>query len=206
MPSSGGTPPNGVRDVVLVRHGATAWSAAGRHTGRTDVSLSDLGRTQGIALAPALGRWTFEIAWSSPLRRAVDTAALAGIQVVVDEDLQEWDYGDHEGRTTAEIRTDLPGWTVFRGPIPGGETIDQVATRADRVIGRIERVEGHVAVFSHGHFLRVLATRWLGLPAIEGRLLMLDPATVCVLSTEHETHAIRVWNDVPRPVGTPRDS
>jgi broad specificity phosphatase PhoE len=201
MPSSDGTPHTGARDVVLVRHGATSWSTAGRHTGRTDVPLSDLGRAQGMALAPVLARWRFEVALASPSRRAAETAELAGIQVVVDEDLQEWDYGDHEGRTTAEIRIDVPDWTVFRGAVPGGETIGQVGVRADRVIERIERIDGDVAIFSHGHLLRVLASRWLGLPAVDGRLLMLDPATVCVLGTEHETRAIRVWNDVPSPSG-----
>jgi broad specificity phosphatase PhoE len=187
------------REVVLVRHGATEWSASGRHTGRTDIPLSERGRAQGAWLAPALEGWRFASAWTSPLRRAIETAELAGITVTVDEDLQEWDYGDHEGRTTAEIRVDEPGWTVFRGPVPGGESVAQVAARADRVIDRIERIDGDVAIFSHGHFLRVLATRWLGLPPGDGRLLMLDPATLCVLSTEHETRAIRVWNSPPLP-------
>ena len=167
--------------------------------GRTDIPLSERGRAQGASLAPDLDRWRFAIAWSSPLRRAIETAELSGIAVAVDEDLQEWDYGDHEGRTTAEIRVDVPGWTIFRGPVPGGESVEQVAARADRVIDRIERVDGDVAIFSHGHFLRVLATRWLGLPPGDGRLLMLDPATLCVLSTEHETRAIRVWNSSPAP-------
>ena len=198
MPSSGEARSARAREVVLVRHGATEWSASGRHTGRTDVPLSAVGRAQGAALAPALDRWRFELALASPLVRAVETAAVAGVEVVVEHDLQEWDYGDHEGRTTAEIRIAAPGWTVFRGPVPGGETLDQVATRADRVIDRIARVDGDVVIFSHGHFLRVLATRWLGLPPVDGRLLMLDPATLCVLGTEHETRAIRVWNESPQ--------
>ena len=189
------------REVVLVRHGATEWSESGRHTGRTDIALSEEGRAQGASLASALDRWQFAIAWSSPLRRAIETAELAGTGVAVDEDLREWDYGDHEGRTTTEIRVEVPGWTVFRGPVPGGESVEEVSARADRVIDRIERVDGDVAIFSHGHFLRVLAARWLGLPPVDGRLLMLDPATLCVLGTEHETRAIRVWNGAPRREG-----
>ena len=191
------------REVVLVRHGATEWSASGRHTGRTDIPLSERGRAQGASLAPDLDRWRFAIALSSPLRRAMETAELSGIQVAVDEDLREWDYGDHEGRTTAEIRIDVPGWTIFTGHVPGGESVEQVAARADRVIDQIDRVDGDAVIFSHGHFLRVLATRWLGLPPVDGRLLMLDPATLCVLGTEHETRAIRVWNGSPRPAGQP---
>ncbi len=187
------------REVVLVRHGETEWSASGRHTGRTDVPLTDRGRTQGADLARLLTRWQFAVTLTSPLRRAADTCALSGLEGTVDDDLREWDYGSHEGRTTEEIRRELPDWTIWRGPVPGGERIDQVAARADRVITRIEQVDGDLALFSHGHFLRVLAARWLGLPPADGRLFMLDTATLSVLSTERQTRAIRMWNGYPRP-------
>lgn len=186
------------REIVLVRHGETEWSASGRHTGRTDVSLTDHGRSQGLDLAKALTGWQFAMTLTSPLRRAAETCELSGLEGIVDDDLREWDYGSHEGRTTKEIRQAVPDWTIWRGPVPGGEDIDQVAARADRVIARLEEVEGDIAVFSHGHLLRVLAARWLDLPPVDGRLLMLDTATLSVLSTERETHAIRMWNGFPR--------
>ncbi len=175
------------RHAVLVRHGETEWSATGRHTSRADVPLTTRGRRQGRELAPVLARWEFSLTLTSPLRRAADTCALTGLACEVDPDLVEWDYGEFEGRTTPEIREGLPGWTVWRGPVPGGENIEQVGVRADRVLARIEAVEGDVAVFSHGHFLRVLAARWLGLPPVDGRLFMLDTATLSALSTERET-------------------
>jgi probable phosphoglycerate mutase len=189
------------QEVVLVRHGETEWSASGRHTGTTDVALTDPGRADGAGLGPALAAWRFALVLTSPLARATETCRLAGLEgrAEVDDRLREWDYGAYEGRTTAEIRVDDPGWTVWRGPIPGGETIAQVAARADAVIARIEAADGDVAVFSHGHLLRVLAVRWLGLDPIEGRGLMLDTATLSVLSTEREHHAIRVWNSAVLP-------
>jgi probable phosphoglycerate mutase len=185
------------RHAVLVRHGETEWSATGRHTSRADVPLTTRGRRQGRELASVLARWEFSLTLTSPLRRAADTCALTGLACEVDPDLVEWDYGDFEGRTTPEIREELPGWTVWRGPVPGGENIEQVGVRADRVLARIEAVEGDVAVFSHGHFLRVLAARWLGLPPVDGRLFMLDTATLSVLTTERETRTIRLWNGLP---------
>jgi probable phosphoglycerate mutase len=186
------------RHAVLVRHGETEWSATGRHTSRADVPLTTRGRRQGRELASVLARWEFSLTLTSPLRRAADTCALTGLACEVDPDLVEWDYGEFEGRTTPEIREELPGWTVWRGPVPGGENIEQVGVRADRVLARIEAVEGDVAVFSHGHFLRVLAARWLGLPPVDGRLFMLDTATLSALSTERETRTIRLWNGLPR--------
>jgi probable phosphoglycerate mutase len=134
---------------------------------------------------------------TSPLERAAATCREAGLAGEVDPDLQEWDYGDHEGRTTPEIREDDPGWTVWRGPVPGGESIDDVAARADRVIARLAGIDGDVAVFSHGHFLRVLASRWIGRPATTGSALLLDTGTLSVLSTERDTPAIRLWNGLP---------
>lgn len=187
------------REVVLVRHGETAWSASGKHTGRTDVPLTERGRSQGADLARHLASWRFAEAITSPLRRAAETCELAGLAGAEDDDLLEWDYGEYEGRTTEEIRREVAGWTVWRGPVPGGEGIDEVAARADRAIARIDEASGDVAVFSHGHFLRVLAARWLGLPAVDGRLFMLDTATLSVLGTERESRAIRIWNGFPRP-------
>jgi broad specificity phosphatase PhoE len=186
------------RHAVLVRHGETEWSATGRHTSRADVPLTTRGRRQGRELASVLARWEFSLTLTSPLRRAADTCALTGLACEVDPDLVEWDYGEFEGRTTPEIREELPGWTVWRGPVPGGENVEQVGVRADRVLARIEAVEGEVAVFSHGHFLRVLAARWLGLPPVDGRLFMLDTATLSVLTTERETRTIGLWNGLPR--------
>jgi probable phosphoglycerate mutase len=185
------------RHAVLVRHGETEWSATGRHTSRTDVPLTTRGRRQGRELASVLARWEFGLTLTSPLRRAADTCALTGLACEVDPDLLEWDYGQFEGRTTPEIREEIPGWTVWRGPVPAGENVEQVGVRADRVLARIEAVEGDAAVFSHGHFLRVLAARWLGLPPVDGRLFMLDTATLSVLTTERETRTIRLWNGLP---------
>jgi broad specificity phosphatase PhoE len=184
------------QEVVLVRHGETEWSASGRHTSTTDVALTERGRAQGAALAPALAGWRFALVLTSPLSRARETCHLAGLSDGADADdrLREWDYGAYEGRTTAEIRLEEPDWTVWRGPIPGGETIDAVAARADAIIARIQQVDGDVALFSHAHLLRVLAARWLELAPVEGRRFMLDTATISVLSTDREQHAIRSWN------------
>ena len=192
--------PDPVPEVLLVRHGETEWSASGRHTGRTDIPLTDRGRAEARALGAALGGRRFALVLTSPLSRATDTSRLAGLEATVDEGLREWDYGDHEGRTTPEIRREDPGWTVWRGPVPGGELLQEVATRADRVIERIVAAGGDVAVFSHGHFLRVLTARWLELPAVEGRRFALDTATLSVLGTEREVRAVRRWNLAPAPL------
>ncbi|HSE94614.1 MAG TPA: histidine phosphatase family protein [Methylomirabilota bacterium] len=152
----------------LIRHGETAWSASGRHTGRTDVPLTAAGERQAEALGRHLraGGETFATVLTSPLTRARETCRLAGYAAVaqVVDDLREWDYGDYEGRTTAEIRTDRPGWTIWAGPVPGGETVEAVGRRASRVIDRAVAASGAVALFAHGHVLRVLAACWLGLP------------------------------------------
>jgi probable phosphoglycerate mutase len=183
--------------IVVVRHGETEWSATGKHTGRTDIPLTDRGRRQAQALRTTLQRWTFAAGLTSPLARAAETAHLCGVTATVDEDLQEWDYGDLEGRTTPEIRVDEPGWTVWRGPIPGGEALAEVSMRVDRVLERLARIEGDVAVFSHGHLLRVLAARWMGLDPVEGARLVLDTATLSILGTEHGARAIHLWNGLP---------
>jgi broad specificity phosphatase PhoE len=183
-------------EVVLVRHGATEWSTSGRHTGSTDIALDDEGRAQAKALGDRLAGWNFSLVLTSPLQRARETCALAGLAdgAQVDADLAEWDYGDYEGRTTEQIRETRPGWTVFDGGVVNGETVEQVGARADRVIGRVAAMDGTVAVFSHGHMLRILGARWLGLPPADGRLLALDTATLSVLGHEHEARVVWRWN------------
>jgi probable phosphoglycerate mutase len=182
-------------DVWLVRHGETEWSRDGRHTGTTDVPLLPDGEEAARAVAPRLAAETFALVLTSPLERARRTAELAGFpDAEVDPDLAEWDYGDYEGVTTAEIRESVPGWTVFTHPCPGGETAAEVGARLDRVVERCRAVEGDALLFGHGHALRVLAARWLGLEVTEGRLFVLRTATVSVLGHEHESPALLAWN------------
>jgi probable phosphoglycerate mutase len=182
--------------IVLVRHGATEWSVSGRHTSRTDLPLTEDGEASARALRPRLTELGVTVAWSSPRRRALETAALAGhAAAVVDDDLAEWDYGDYEGRTTAAIRAERPGWTLWQDGVPGGETAAEVAARADRVLARVASVErGEVAVFSHGHFLRVLAARWLGFGPEAGACFALSTASVSVLGREREQAVLAAWN------------
>ena len=199
--------------VVLVRHGATAWSTARRHTGRTDVPLSPDGERQAAALVPMMARLAGHgpiAVLSSPLERAWRTAELAGLTpYALDDDLVEWDYGDYEGLTTPQIREQVPGWTVFRAPCPGGETADEVAARCDRVLGRIGADVKAAAqdpaasdpaapvttvVVAHSHLLRSLAARWLGRPVADGGLLELGVAATCVLGYEHGFPTLRHWN------------
>jgi len=184
--------------ITLVRHGETEWSASGRHTGRTDVALTSRGERDGGVLARRLRGSIGLPAFSSPLRRASRTAELAGFgSSVIDPDLVEWDYGEFEGLTTAEIRLRLPRWELFRNGCPGGETAADVAVRADRVIARLQTLNGDAIVFSSGHFLRVLAARWLGLGAESGRLFLLGTAAVCELGYDHDLTepCVRLWND-----------
>jgi probable phosphoglycerate mutase len=185
------------RHVWLVRHGETEWAKLGRHTGRTDIPLTDAGRRQARALGRRLARVRFGLVLTSPLSRAADTAALAGFGevAVVDPDLREWDYGAFEGRLTIDIRTDHPGWTIWTGPWPGGEAVDEVGARADRVLARIAAADVDVLLFSHGHLLRVLAARWLGLPPASGGLFALGTATISILGWERETRVIESWNE-----------
>jgi probable phosphoglycerate mutase len=184
-------------ELWLVRHGETDWSRRGQHTGRTDVPLTDAGRAEARSVARKLAGHDFALVLASPLSRALDTAKLAGFadRVETTDDLLEWDYGLDEGRTTVEIRTDRPGWTVWRDGPAGGETADQVAERVDRVIARARAAPGNALVFAHGHVLRVLAARWLGEPPTEGRLYALSTATVSVLGWERETPVIERWNE-----------
>jgi broad specificity phosphatase PhoE len=182
--------------VVLVRHGETEWSRSGRHTSFTDVPLTEHGRDEARPLADRLAGTSFALVLTSPRRRARETCALAGLadRAEVTDDLCEWDYGEYEGRTMQEIRATDPDWTIFSHGAPGGETAAQVAERADRVIARACAAGGPVALFSHGHFLRVLGARWVGLPASGGALLGLDTATLSFLGHEHDERVLRVWN------------
>ncbi|HUZ20826.1 MAG TPA: histidine phosphatase family protein [Acidimicrobiales bacterium] len=187
-------------EVVLVRHGSTEWSTTGRHTGRTDVPLDEGGRGQAARLAARLEPGRFAQVYSSPLRRAFETCRLAGLgkEVELLDDLVEWDYGDFEGRTTAAIRAEHPGWQLFDDGCPNGETAEDVGRRADRVIARLvgdPSAQGaSVVLFAHGHLLRVLAARWLGLAPTDGRLLTLAPASVSELGYEREVRVIDQWN------------
>ena len=200
-PSTPGTTPPSAPEpeqhAWLVRHGETEWARLGRHTGLTDIPLTETGRAQARTLGRRLAGGSFGLVLTSPLSRATDTAALAGFGdvAVVDSDLREWDYGALEGRLTAEIRTDFPGWSIWTGPWPDGETVDQVGRRADRVLARIRAADDDVLVFSHGHFLRVLAARWLDLPPASGALFALSTATVSIHGWERESPVIESWNE-----------
>jgi broad specificity phosphatase PhoE len=181
----------------LVRHGETEWARLGRHTGRTDIPLTQLGREQATDVAQRLAGHDFARVWSSPLSRALDTAKLAGFgdRVETTADLLEWDYGADEGRTTAEIRLERPGWTIWDGGPKDGETLDEVAQRVDRFIARARVASGDVLIFAHGHVLRILGARWIGQPPIEGRLFALSTATVSELGWEREQPVVERWND-----------
>ena len=182
-------------EVWLIRHGETEWSNQHKHTGLTDVPLTARGEQKAAELRPRLADVRFELVLSSPLRRARRTAELAGFaSAEVDEDLVEWAYGEYEGITNAEIRETVPGWTVWTHPAPGGETPEQVTERLDRVVDRARAADGQVLLIGHGHALRALTARWLGLPVSEGRLFKLDTATVSVLGHERETPVVLRWN------------
>jgi broad specificity phosphatase PhoE len=185
-----------LRRAILIRHGETAWSLSGQHTGSTDIPLTENGRELARQLAPLLGRTTFVRVLTSPLGRARETCELAGLAMAaeIDPDLTEWDYGEYEGLTPKQIHARAPGWIIFRDGCPGGESPEQVGARIDRIIARIRVVEGDVALFAHGHVFRVFAARWLGLPASAGSHFLLDPATVSVLSHYRGIPAIRRWN------------
>ena len=183
-------------EVVLVRHAETEWSLSGRHTGHTDVLLTETGRERAVALGLELGTRQFELVLTSPLARATETCRLSGFgeRAVARDELMEWDYGAYEGRRTVEIRKELPGWSLWRDGVPEGEKLDAVAARSDRVLDEIRSVAGDVLVFSHGHLLRVLTARWLGLAPRAGRLFALDPGSIGILGYERETSVVRLWN------------
>jgi len=187
---------NGAVNVVLVRHGETEWSRDGRHTGRTDIPLTERGRREAQLLAACLVEWTFVKVLTSPLQRATETCRLAGLSEAAEvrTDLREWDYGDYEGRTTAGIRKERPGWILWSDGVPGGETGERIAARADRVIAELRDTEGDVAVFGHGHMLRVLTARWIELEPAAGSRFALEPATISVLGHERETAVVLRWN------------
>ena len=183
-------------ELWLIRHGETAWSLSGAHTGSTDLPLTPEGEEKAIALRPKLAEHPFALVLTSPMQRARRTCELAGLGAgaQVEPNLQEWNYGAYEGRTTADIHRERPGWSPFRDGFPGGETIDQVAARAELVIARALAAKGDVALFAHGHILRILATRWLGLPPADARLFALSTASISRLGYEHETRVITRWN------------
>jgi len=187
-------------EIVLVRHGETEWSRTGRHTGHTDVPLTDEGRCEAEAIGAVLRERPFALVLTSPLERAAETCRLAGMgEAAVERDeLREWDYGEYEGRKTSDIRQERPEWSLWRDGVPGGETLSEIGERADRVIEELRSVEGDVAVFAHGHLLRVLAASWLGLEPAAGRLFALDAGTISVLGYERETAVLRGWNWKPR--------
>jgi broad specificity phosphatase PhoE len=182
--------------LFVIRHGETAWSLSGQHTGTTDIPLTDNGRRLAERMRPVLSREAFELVLVSPLQRARETCELAGLgdAAVIDPDLIEWNYGEYEGLTPKQIRETAPGWLVFRDGCPGGESPAEVGARVDRLIGRARAVGGDVALFAHGHVLRVLAARWIGLPPSHGQHFLLDTGTLCVLGHYRDVPALRIWN------------
>jgi broad specificity phosphatase PhoE len=184
-------------EIYLIRHGETEWSLSGQHTGVSDIPLTEHGRQQARLLRQGLVASNFQLVLTSPLRRARETCELAGLgeHAEIDPDLMEWNYGDYEGLTSEQIHSDRTGWTIFKdGGAPGGETAEQVGVRVDRVIARVRAARTGAALFAHGHVLRVLAARWLGLAPSAGAYFLLDTAAVCVLSSEHGVPALKRWN------------
>lgn len=187
---------NPEQKVYLLRHGETEWSLNGRHTGVTDIPLTENGRKLARQLQPILAKEQFVMVLTSPLQRARDTCELAGLGTLasVDRDLMEWNYGEYDGLTTDQIRQTRPDWSVFSDGCPGGESPLQVSVRADRIVSRVRSVDGNVALFSHGHILRVLAARWINLSASYGENFLLDTATLNVLGYYRESPAFKIWN------------
>jgi broad specificity phosphatase PhoE len=185
--------------IFLIRHGETEWSRTGQHTGRSDIELTDRGKAQAELLGRELQGRKLTV-WTSPLQRARETCRLAGYDAPgIDTDLREWDYGIYEGRTTAQIRAEVPNWSVWDSPIVNGESLEQVGERAKSVIDRVTAAtDGDIGLFAHGHILRILAACWVGLPPIGGRGFALDTGTLSVLGYEREARVIRHWNLVPR--------
>jgi broad specificity phosphatase PhoE len=183
-------------EVVLIRHGETEWSLSGQHTGSTDLPLTENGRHAARRLRPVLESVDFSLVLCSPMQRARDTCELAGLadRMQIEPDLSEWNYGDYEGRTTAAIHAKAPGWLLFRDGAPGGESPEGIAERVDRLIARLRRTEGRVALFAHGHVFRMLAARWIDLPPLAGSRFLLDTATLSILSHYRGIPAIRSWN------------
>jgi probable phosphoglycerate mutase len=188
-------------EIFAIRHGETAWSLSGQHTGTTDLPLTENGRQVARKLSAVLARQTFAAVFVSPMKRARDTCALAGLAdpARVERDLVEWNYGAYEGLTPKQIHERAPGWVVFRDGCPGGETPAEVGARVDRVIARVCAVQGDVALFAHGHVLRVLAARWIALPPSAGQHFLLDTGTVCVLGHYGDIPAVKTWNGLAAP-------
>lgn len=184
------------QQVFVVRHGETEWSLSGQHTGTTDIPLTEHGRQVARHLQPILAKESFALVLTSPLQRARETSRLAGFGEVVkvEPDLVEWNYGRYEGLTTSQIQAVAPDWVLFRDGCPGGERPEEIAARADRVIARMRAVEGSILLFAHGHVLRVLATRWLGLPPSAGQHFLLDTATLNILGYYRGVPAMKRWN------------
>ncbi|MDR3530111.1 MAG: histidine phosphatase family protein [Rhodopila sp.] len=183
-------------DVFVMRHGETAWSVSGRHTSTTDLPLTDNGRRIAKRLRPVLPNETFARIFVSPMRRARETRELAGLgnAAVIAPELARWNYGEFEGLTPEQIHDKASGWLIFRDGCPGGEKPEQVGARADRVIAQVRAIDGNVALFAHGHILRVLVARWIGLSLGAGQHFLLDTGSLCVLSYYYEIPAVRVWN------------
>ena len=183
-------------ELWLIRHGETEWSLSGAHTGRTDLPLTPTGEAQAAAIGRFLAARPFAAVLTSPLLRARETCRIAGYDAAarVDPNLTEWNYGDYEGRTTSQIREQAPGWSIWTGGVPGGESIDQVAARARDVISHALDARGDAALFAHGHILRILAACWLGLPPATGQFLALNTATLSILGYERDTRVIARWN------------
>jgi probable phosphoglycerate mutase len=183
-------------NVFAIRHGETAWSLSGQHTGTTDIPLTDNGRRLAERMRPFLAGMAFGLILCSPMQRARETCELAGLgdKAVIDANLIEWNYGEYEGLTPQQIAEVAPGWVIFRDGCPGGEAPEQVAARVDRIIARLRVVERDIALFAHGHLLRVLAARWIGLPACAGQHFLLDTGTLCVLGYYRGIPAVRIWN------------
>ena len=192
-------------EVFLVRHGETEWSVSGQHTGITDIPLTENGCRAAKRLEPLLSKTEFALVLSSPLERARKTGELAGLgaRMQIDPDLIEWNYGEYEGLTPAQIHRTAPGWMIFSDGCPGGESPDQVGDRVDRVIGRVRAVAGRVALFAHGHVFRVFAARWIGLPPTHGRHFLLDTSTLNILGYYRGIPAVKCWN---APIGNGRSS
>ena len=187
-------------EIYLLRHGETQWSLSGQHTGVSDIPLTEHGRQQAQLLRKALLTRNFQLVLTSPMQRARQTCELAGLgaQAEIDPDLMEWNYGDYEGLTSEQIHVHRPGWTIFKdGGGPGGETAEQVAVRVDRVITKVRALRGDAALFAHGHVLRVLAARWVGLAPRAGAHFLLDTATLSVLATDRGVPALKCWNVSP---------
>ncbi len=192
-------------EVVLVRHGETEWTVTRQHTGRTDIPLNEEGKRQARLVGEALRGRSFGVVLTSPLRRARETSELAGFGDVAQDrdDLMEWDYGEYDARTTAEIRAERPGWSLWRDGAPGGETAVDAGRRADRMLEELRTAEADALVFGHGHQLRVLAARWLGLDPADGRLFMLSTGSISILGYERENAVIKRWNEPLEEAATP---